>query len=594
MEWNYLVIVLCSLLAVILIWVELSRKNKGRLGLRLVCTLGAVISLACLALPIHINRNLTVEESLRLVVLTEGTDPDTLQHYLEKHPARVFTTHPELAQRHKQLKPQIVSGIDHLLQTHPNHTLEIFGYGLEQADLKHLSNRRVIFRPSAFPEGILTAHWEHYLDQGQKLNIQGRYHNSSNRKITLLLKAFNRTVDSTTLGKGETRFHLTFAPKHSGQAVYTLLSISGTDTLSKDPVPVVIREPKPLNVLMLAASPNFEHKFLKNWLQTEAYPVATRTRISKDKFDKSFINLSPINLNRITANSLAQFDVVLSDQEELSALSPGELSALQTAIEKGIGLIVQADTVLSKSFYSRYFPILPGGPKPEQQFSFAGGDPGITFKLQGTSGASIRLVPGTQPLVTDKQRNILVSRTLMGSGTILVSTVQNSYQLMMAGQTKQYTELWSKILDKAARKQRPAMEWRLPFYPRKGEPAEVQLSSSNAGVPGMRIGNTLLAPTQNPHLHYHWQGTYWPEEIGWTNVSSDDSNVPGFIYSSQDWKTLKYYERLHRTSQLASNPAGGDTIDHKTITEKRAIPQIYFFLALLLFCGILWYETKIL
>ena len=560
--------------------------------MRLFCTLGAVISLACLALPIQYNRTLKVKDSAKLVVLTEGTDPDSLQRYLEKRPSEVVTTSIELAERYKKLKPQIVSGIDYLSYSHPNQTLEIFGYGLEPADLDHLSNMRVLFRPSAMPEGILSAHWEHYLEQGQKLNIQGRYHNPSNRKIKLVLKAFNRTVDSTTVGDGQTLFQLSFAPKHSGQTVYTLLSLSGSDTLSKDPVPVVVRKPEPIKVLTLAASPNFEQKFLRNWLIDEAY--ASRTRISKDKFENNFVNLSPINLNRITLNSLAQFDVVVAEQHELSALSRGELSALQSVIEEGTGLIVQTDTALSQSFYSRHFPILPGGPKPDQQFTFAGGQSGTIFKLQGTSAASIRPAAGTQPLLTDKHKNILASRILMGSGTVLATTVQNTYQLMMAGQTSQFSELWSRIIDKATRKQRSDAECRLPPYPRKGEPAEVLFSTSDAGIPGMNIGKTALSPKQNSTLPYRWQGTYWPEESGWTEVSTNDSNVPGFIYSSQDWKTLKYYERLKLTSRLASLSVADQSAGQKTITEKRAVGRIYFFLAFLLFCGILWYETKIL
>jgi hypothetical protein len=45
---------------------------------------------------------------------------------------------------------------------------------------------------------------------------------------------------------------------------------------------------------MLSASPDFESKFLKNWLSENGYAVALRSAISKDKFNSEYINIKPV------------------------------------------------------------------------------------------------------------------------------------------------------------------------------------------------------------------------------------------------------------------------------------------------------------
>jgi hypothetical protein len=65
---------------------------------------------------------------------------------------------------------------------------------------------------------------------------------------------------------------------------------------------------------MLAASPDFENRFVKDWLSQNGYTVVAKTAISTNKFDKTFLNAGSVSLDRVTSGLLDSFDVLLSDE----------------------------------------------------------------------------------------------------------------------------------------------------------------------------------------------------------------------------------------------------------------------------------------
>jgi hypothetical protein len=65
-------------------------------------------------------------------------------------------------------------------------------------------------------------------------------------------------------------------------------------------IPVFVESQATLKVLILSSSPDFENKFLKNWLFENQYVCAVRSAISKNKFSTEFLNSTKINLDQIT------------------------------------------------------------------------------------------------------------------------------------------------------------------------------------------------------------------------------------------------------------------------------------------------------
>jgi hypothetical protein len=316
MNWNSVVIIICILVAAFAVWKEYNRSNKSRLGLRIIAVIAAVIALACIALPLSYHADITKQDKNEAVLITSGFNKDSLNHYGAR---KLFT----LDKKIKNIIPKVVAlhSLSELTSDSTITQLRILGDGLEEEDLLQLNHLPVIFYPQASKNGITAISWNEKMNTGDELTIQGRFKNSSAKKVKLLLKGLSTVLDSVIVGSASTTdFQLTTTPKNSGKIVYSLVAMDGADTLEKESIPVQIDPVKPLKVLMLTASPDFESRFLKNWLSANGYAVAIRSAISKEKYNKEFINLEQFQLDHLTTPVLGKFDLLIGDLAVLKSL----------------------------------------------------------------------------------------------------------------------------------------------------------------------------------------------------------------------------------------------------------------------------------
>ncbi|HEY1006621.1 MAG TPA: hypothetical protein VGD92_05550 [Sphingobacteriaceae bacterium] len=596
MQWNLLITGSSILLIVFLILKEAGRPDRSFLALRLVASVLAVACLAAMAFPLSYKVTGPAPLQGPLVLITAGAEPDSVDKFIGRQNLPVYATDPVLAERLKRSGAKLIGGTDYLAATFPGRDVEIFGFGLEPFDLEPLSGNPVRLHAPGDPQGVSSVHWPMNLTQGATFRMQGFYHNRSPQPVRLVLKAFGITLDSVMLGTGRSPFELTAVPRQLGRSVLSLICLSGRDTISRDPVPVTIEAPKALKILLLSGAPAFEFKFLKNWLTSEGYAIAVRTRISRNKFDFRYINTRRISLDRITAGTLSGFDVVIGDHAELEALSRENPGILASAVQRnGLGLVVLTDSVLKGGFYARHFPVRPvTGPGPSGLIRLTG-DPDKSFSLDEPSRFVILPARGTRPVLTGKANSALVSSRLFGKGYVVTTTLQDTYSLTLQGQTGSYGELWSAILSAAGPEERAPEQVIRPFFPRVGEPAELEISSPSGDIPRITVGGTTLAPEQHPNLYDRWRSVYWPEKAGWTMVESTGSQ-PGsvFIYGPDDWQGVRYHQRLEQTRKAASVAGRKQPAEQSPVVTKKPFPRIWPFMIFLICCGFLWYETKIL
>ena len=83
MSWNSIVICICLLLAVFSVYKEFRRTNRSRLVLRIIAVLLGISALACLALPVSYRITGGHPGSKKIVLLTAGFHPDSLNNYLQ-------------------------------------------------------------------------------------------------------------------------------------------------------------------------------------------------------------------------------------------------------------------------------------------------------------------------------------------------------------------------------------------------------------------------------------------------------------------------------------------------------------------------------
>jgi hypothetical protein len=435
------------------------------------------------------------------------------------------------------------------------------------------------------PAGVQSVYWQRQLNTGSNLHLQGRYKNSSTVPVKLLLSGFNERLDSVTIPPQEERpFALSAGPRHIGRALYTFLALA-KDTLAKEPLPVEVLPARPLKVLILAASPDFENKFLANWLSEHDYIVAMRTAISRNKYSYTFLDTTRFPLERITPERLTAFDLLISDAAALAALGRDELGAVRLQVaEKGLGLIIRADSsIASGQFYGQPFTLTAAADKNERPLLLhsAAGDKAVT--LVTAPAAWLRNTPGLQSLVWDPQRHILAGSSLYGEGRLVLTTLGNTYAWILSGQPAAYQSLWSLLLQQAARQQPLQDRWRTGLaFPKAQKPVPLQLETPQP-YPVARVNDAALSLSQDAVLPYHWQGIYWPSQAGWqAAVSSQGDSSWWYAFAEKDWQHLSAREAIPGRRGIAATD--GNT---------SRVPLISCAIIFMLSAAFLWAEEKL-
>lgn len=592
MNWNIVIIVICIVLTAWAGWKEYARKNKARLGLRIIAVMVAAIALACIALPLTYQTEISKNDRNEVILVTKGFDKESLKRYKgQKLYVLDRNLQPELPKTAQFCTLTALTTDSTAKQVH------ILGDGLDKTDLDQLNHLPVIFYPQEINQGITAISWNEKLKAGEALNIQGRFKNSSTKKVKIILKGLSSGLDSAMLNPEiTTGFHLSTTPKTAGRYVYHLLATDGADTLVNEPVPVQIEPIKPLKVLMLTASPDFESRFLKNWLSAKGYAVATRSAISKDKYNTEFINLEQFPLDHLSASVLDKFDVLVGDLSVLKSLNGTENAILQQEVsQKGLGIIVRADSTLrSNSWLQHDFPsdrLEVKNPAP------------VTLILQGKADTHAKLQAGqvyinhqnnTQALVTEGQGHLLAATALSGQGRLIFTPLNNTFSWMLSGNEHDYSTLWSLLISKASRKIPVTESWSvLSAIPSVSNPIQLQLES--AAIPSqIKTGTAFTSPQQDNQLPFEWQINYHAHSTGWHTARQNSGLQAGwYAYANDAWKSIRTLQKQADTKAYIAENAIVNNVT-KQIHEKVtiAVSKVYFYVLLLIACVFLWVEAK--
>jgi hypothetical protein len=593
MSWTYIVLIICCLVAVFAVWKEYNRLNRSYLILRIVASLMAVAALACIVLPVNYWKDITRQGDNSTILLTAGFEPDSLINYRN---SKLFTTDRSIEKAYPKAK---LIRLDELKTDSPAISkLHVFGYGLNENELKQLDHLSLDFHPAPIPGGITAIDGNQKLKTGEALKVQGKYKNDSSKPVKLVLKGLNTQLDTATIAaKTNGDFELNAVPKNEGRAVYHLLAITGRDTLANENLPVEIDPIKQLKILILSASPDFETRFLKNWLSENGFSVTVRSAISKDKFSSEYVNMQPLKVDHLSGALLDKFDLIIGD---LSVLKSESALLKQQVMEKGLGVIIRADSSSKAlSWLQNDFPVekLNVRNPPPVSLTIKGKKDRLALLKIDPNYISLR--PGTQPLVYDAQNHLLVNTSLAGAGRLAFTTISNTYNWVLGGNKDDYGAFWSLLISKVARKMPVNEGWSVtPQLPTVNEPLQLQLETSS--VPGqinadssvpMIIG---IAPEQNPAIPFEWNNTYWPATTGWHSVKQNNGQAVWFyVYGDNEWQTLRSVKKLTATHRYAETYAVNASVT-KQIHEKMRIevPKIYFYLLLLLAVTFLWVEGK--
>ena len=590
----YPMIIVVALLTCFLLYVEFKRVNKARLPLRLLAILLVGASFLFLIVPFKIESSRTIIPG-KLLLLTKGF-PRSLPKSV-----RYLTLDSAVLQELGPERVTYIPDLGYYLRSHPEISgIQVWGFGLSAAELNQVGDRSFEFKPASSAGGVLWVSWENKLPSSSLLQVEGVYENPRNTPVKLVLEGLGTRMDSVVITpKQKGSFKLSCRPKQVGPAVYHLVLNEGEKEFNREPIPFNVYEAAPVKIMVLAAAPDFEDKFLRNWLLENKYPAYFRTRISKDKFSVDAVNISGTQAPQFSASMFGNFDLIVADDEELAALPQAVQSRLRTAVSSGTGLLIRLTDDQPKSFLARRFRI-----QNSNDIISSSVVPVLSEGLR-----KLKAIPVSRPsyiapdveqlrLIETPAGKILGSNSMLGKGRVAASTLFTTYQWILSGATADYAQYWSAVINKTARLAEKDMSWSVsPNLPAVGE--EVALSfqiQSAAHLPHVLLNQEATAVQQHPVLPFFWQSRVWPTQSGWNEFKVDNQPVESFyVYGAQDWTSVKQHESIQRNQEVALQSvkhAAEDT--RRTEISKEAISRWWFFGIFLLAIGFLWFETKIL
>lgn len=599
---NYLPWLLAVLVALLLMWLAWRRRNRQRLVWRLLASAVAGVSLILLLFPPIYQHPVNPSTA---VLLTDGFSTDTLESLLEQQQAAplLFSYGTEAS----DATP--ISDLYTWRQEHPNLAkVHVLGYGLEEQELEALKSIQLVPHFSAVPPGVTAVHWPASIKSGEAIEIAGRYIADSSQATWLYLQAAGQKQDSTQVkGTGSHTFKLKYTPKQQGRFTYHILSRSGDKTDTLGTVPVQVEPVQELGILLLASSPIFEFKFLKNHLAEQQHRVAMQTKVSKDIHQDEWVNMPKVNLNRITPKLLQQFDVVITEPQALQELPPTERAALERAVtEEGLGVLTVAtepinnrSTAFFTSFQTRN---LPQQQTRNTQITWAG------RASETTTAPPYTLVNTTAVtgIVEEQGKAFLAGVKKAGWGKVGITMVPQTFPWILEGKEQIYASYWAHMLTAVAKPEVQEKFWQLtsPQVPQPTKPASLTYTDYASGfasnaVPTATISSTtdstrIVTPLQqNPLQPEQFIGTFWPHRSGWFKVETPDA-PPYYFYvqDSTDWAFANVQEKIKTTQAHAATQ--NITSAHGAVTyEEKQVPAIWFFALFVISSGFLWLEEKL-
>jgi hypothetical protein len=535
------------------------------------------------------------------ILLTEGYQPDTLRQLRRQLGAGtpVWSYGVPAPAGARPLRSLLA-----LAEQRPTlHRLHLLGRGVPVADLPALNKIQLKAHAAPAFSGFQDAQWNMTLRLGQPLQIAGAAALPARAAPGWVsLRAGGAGRDSVRLPGTGGAFRLRYVPKVAGRLVPELVLRQAGRVVATEPIPVEITPTELPAVLLLAAVPSFEFKFLKNSLAAQGRAVALRTTVSRGLVQTEFLNQPTRPLDHLTPTLLGQYQLVVADAATLATLPVSESQALRAATQAGrLGLVILAEAAPlpaatpARADFSVLAQPTTGAVASPQLLAWPGAPAGLRAPLPA------RLRPSTtlQPLATGPGGALAAASRRVGLGTVVVSTVAETFRWALSGQPAAYAAFWSRLLDAATPPTAAVATWQLASrWPRPQYPLALRLAGALPPAATLPTVHPLaggpavaLALAQDTRLPEWSTAQYWPSAAGWHEVRGP-GNVRHafFVFDSAAWRGPELAERARA---LAQRPATVGLGSEAAGSVRVPWPAEWFFGLFLLAAGFLWLEEKL-
>ncbi len=466
----------------------------------------------------------------------------------------------------------------------------VLGNGIRPFDLWQLETIPTLYLGGKELRGVTQLNYDYYQTKGNRIQFNGTYQNPTKKNRLLLEGPGGRTLDSIILTDEKSQlFEVSTDLNVIGNFTYHLVEKDSLGTvISKDILPLTIVDKTPLKILILNGFPTFESKYLKNYLAETGHQVVVKNQLTTARYKYEYFNMTSKPIIDITQEKLETFDLLIIDTKSLKALSNRQLTTLKTALrELGLGILIQpnANYFSSKKLVSS-FKFDPEKSKdafldryPKQNLK--------KYLYQFRDDFSI------QPIHSSGSK-IWSAYERVGSGRVGSTVFQNTFELVLNGQTKTYHSFWSEIIEKISKRKTPSVQWRTSHnFAYQNQPYEFELRTTVPN-PIVQYSEGYSIPLQRDvHVKSLWKGKVYPRDIGWTQqfVNQDSTAVfQYYVTDNSQWKSITNFNTI-KTNQIHFNDTSKSTNSPRTTLK--LVNPLWFFVIFILCSGYLWLEPKL-
>ena len=430
------------------------------------------------------------------------------------------------------------------LRSHPETSrLRILGDGLEARDREAVKGRALEFFESAPGKGLQQLAWPHTLVPGQDFRVSGQVRGVAT--IALLDPAGQKIASTNPDQKG--RFQLEGNARAAGLAVFRLqlLDESG-EVIERANVPLRVIAPRVPHVLLLAAAPNAETKYLRRWAEDSGVELQTRIELGDG------IRLG--DAVTLDATTLQHLDLLVLDERSLDGLGGSGRASLRDAVGNGLGVLVRLDGESSATTREQL----------RNLGMYVSGDDAV-------------------PLLHDAAGKPLGWWSALGRGRVGVWQLPDAWQWVLQGDAGRHGASWSQAFATVARVDAEASTASIPEA-RVGERIAICPAMSSASITAPDGANTSLLPDGNC-------AAFWPRLAGWHWLLQGKNPQAFFVRADDDAPDLVREGMRSATRALVN--AGASTITHTTAnTPAMRGPSWPWWLAWLVCSAALWWLER--
>ncbi len=453
----------------------------------------------------------------------------------------------------------------------------IHGFGLSTDELSQLSDYNLKFEPAILKTGVTSIDIP-IITEGSTWVLKGKVQTEESSDAVVPLSVVMTINDKQHRGIiTDGAFMIESMAPPAGTYFMGIDVISSIDTIKEQTPVTIIHEPT-WNMLVLSSYPTFELNYLKNYWTSLGNGFAMRSKISKEKYQTSFINAPIKTIDELSYKTVKQFDFIITDVSSWNDLSDRERRNILGAVSnEGSGLLIKprdagekANTIYHPQWSEAIELVLSVG---EEDFELTNFPMSSTWRTMSFTKT---------PLAK------YISR---GLGHVGVLSISDTYKLVLADQYMTYQGLWSEIfsnffVDFNAKTQILGNQWvwaderrTVQLYHPKQLTASPMLNDS-----------TALSFLEVPFLEHVIEVDVWPE-IGHNKLSFGEGPEFSFYAHDQESWQAKRQAELYIINQMAANSYLGKEQEQQ-FKLKTISPFWWYAMVLLGFCG-LWLDERL-